>query len=288
LKAREFRYIRPASLAQALEALAQSSGDAVALAGGQSLLTAMNMRLSAPSLLVDIGELEELKGIAERDGVLLIGAGMTHASILEHPLVRRRIPLLVEVGQHIAHVAVRNRGTIGGSLAYSDPAAEWPAAMVALQAELVLASCEGERRINAEDFFIGLLETALRPGELILRVEIPIPDADVRWCFDELARRHGNFALAGLFASAKLDGAKLISPRVVYLGCTDYPKPAQQLMAGLNGVELPLSDEQQKRLVELMRADVAPHDIPGLRGETRFKMAVALTTRVINSLARQQ
>jgi carbon-monoxide dehydrogenase medium subunit len=286
LKAREFRYFRPTSLKQAVEALAQETEEAVPLAGGQSLLTAMNMRLSAPSLLVDIGELDELKGISEHKGMLQIGAGMTHAAILEHPLVRSRIPLLVEVGQHIAHVAVRNRGTIGGSLAYSDPAAEWPATMVALQAILVLASNEGERRVKAEDFFTGLLETALRPGELLLRADIPIPDPSFIWVFDELARRHGNFALAGLFAGAKLEGKKLLSPRIVYLGCTDYPKPAQHLMDGLNGAELPLTDEGW--LSELMRGDVAPHDMPGLRGETRFKMAAALTKRVINSLSRQK
>lgn len=286
MKAREFRYFRPTSLQQAVEALAQEAGESVPLAGGQSLLTAMNMRLSAPSLLVDIGELEELRGIVEQQNSLHIGAGMTHAAILEHPLVRNRIPLLIEVGQHIAHVAVRNRGTVGGSLAYSDPAAEWPATMVALQAMLVLAGHEGQRRVRAADFFTGLLETALRPGELILRVEIPIPDATMVWAFDELSRRHGNFALAGLFAGGKLDGNKLTAPRIVYLGCTDYPKPAQHLMDGLDGTELPLTDE--KRLIELMRADVAPHDMPGLRGETRFKMAVALTKRVINSLSRQK
>ena len=284
MKARNFRYVRPASLAEAVGVLRDSGPEAVVMAGGQSLLAALNMRMSAPSLVVDIGDLPELHGVEEKDGVLRIGSATPHAEILRNSLVRRRIPLMCEACEHIAHVAIRNRGTIGGSLAYADPAAEWPAVMVTLQATFVLASAEGERVLAAQDFFVGLLETALRAGEIITRIDVPIPADGVATAFGELARRHGDFALAGLVATMRLDNGRLVSPRLTYFGCTDHARPARATSHALEGAAWPLVDDAL--FASSLSADLDLTDAPGLRADTRLQMARALTRRVVNSLAR--
>ena len=284
MKARGFRYYRPGSLKEAVHALRDTGPDAVAMAGGQSLLAALNMRLSNPSLIVDIGDLPELQGIEEVDGVVRIGATTRHADILRNAVIGKRVPLICEVGSHIAHAAVRNRGTIGGSLAYADPAAEWPAAMVALQASVILASPRGERVIPAEQFFVGLLETALESDEIIVRVDVPIPASGIITGFGELARRHGDFAIAGLVVCTLIDKHKLIDPRIVYLGCSEYARPAVNMMRALDQMEIPLSNAAN--FADALRKDAPSNDVPGLRGETRQKIAEVLTRRVINSLER--
>lgn len=284
MKARNVRYLRPGSVAAALRALQDAGPDAVPMAGGQSLLAALNMRLSSPTHIVDIGDLAELRGIDEADGVVRIGAATRHAEILRNPVIGNSIPLLCEVGAHIAHIAIRNRGTIGGSLAYADPAAEWPAAMVALEARIIVANTRGERSIAAEDFFVGLLETALQPGELILRIEVPIPSPDMVTGFGELARRHGDFALVGLVVCTRIDQERLVAPRLVYLGCSDHARKAVHVMDALDKAHVPLADAML--YADALRQDMSPSDIPGLRGDTRMKMAEVLTRRVLNSLTR--
>src|SRR5215204_2661866 len=167
MKARNFRYVRASSLDQACRILADV-GEAVPVAGGQSLLAGLNMRLSAPKLLVDIGDLQELMVTSETKSEIRLGALTRHRELLSSDLIRDKLPLLRQAASHIGHVAIRNRGTLGGSLAYADPAAELPACAVALSATLVLGSLAGERQVKAEDFFQGLFETALEPGELIV------------------------------------------------------------------------------------------------------------------------
>jgi FAD binding domain in molybdopterin dehydrogenase len=162
MKARNFRYIRPSSLDQACRILAEGGGDAVPVAGGQSLLAGLNMRLSAPKLLVDIGDLKELTGQSYEGGAVRLGALTRHAELLGSQVLEKHVPLLVRAAAHIGHVAIRNRGTLGGSLAYADPAAELPACAVALGATLALSSVVGEREVKAEDFFKGLFETELK------------------------------------------------------------------------------------------------------------------------------
>ena len=170
MKAASFAYARPGSLAEALELL-QHPG-AKALAGGQSLIPSLNMRLSSPDLLVDIGGLKGLSEIKVSNGTVTIGALVTHAQIERSEAVKRHLPLLAQAVPHIAHPAIRNRGTIGGSLALADPAAEYPACAVALDASMVLEGKQGRRRVKAENFFKALFETDLRPGELLVAVEI--------------------------------------------------------------------------------------------------------------------
>jgi carbon-monoxide dehydrogenase medium subunit len=283
MKARNFRYIRPRSLDHAYRILQAGDGDAVPVAGGQSLLPGLNMRLSAPKLLVDIGDLQELTGIAHSESEVRLGALTKHCDLLRSKIIREQLPLLTQAAAHIGHVAIRNRGTLGGSLAYADPAAELPACSVALDATLVLGGLAGEREVRAEDFFKGLFETDLRAGELILAVKCRMAEHKPRIAFAELARRHGDFALVGLAAVAALEGTKITQARLVYFGCNDHAKLARTVSQAVTGVRLPLADNTA--FEKAVEQDLQPYDTPGLRADTRVHMAKVLTRRVLNSLS---
>jgi carbon-monoxide dehydrogenase medium subunit len=285
MKARNFRYVRAVSLAHAYRILKESGGDAVPIAGGQSLLVGLNMRLSAPKLLVDIGDLKELTGQTLSHGTLRLGALTRHGELLRSELVRKHTPLLAQAAAHIGHVAIRNRGTLGGSLAYADPAAELPACAVALGASLTLGSQEGEREVKAEDFFTGLFETALKPEELIVAVNFPAMQTGASIGFAELARRHGDFALVGLAALATMQGDRIGAARLAYFGCADRAKLARSVSAAVAGLATPLADTSA--IEQAIRTDLAPDDTPGLRADTKLHLATALTRRVLNSLSGQ-
>src|SRR3954469_25717419 len=174
MKASAFSYARATSVANALELLGSHGDKAKVLSGGQSLMPAMNLRLVSPEFIVDIGELAELRGIRVKDNPLTIGALTRHVDLLKSPEIAAYAPLLTEAVAHIAHPAIRNRGTIGGSLAHADPASELPACMVALDASIVLSGPEGERSVKAVDFFKGIYETVLSPQELLIAIELPL------------------------------------------------------------------------------------------------------------------
>ena len=196
MKAPSFAYAKPRTLAEAFDLLERPG--ARILAGGQSLIPSLNLRLSAPELLVDITGLTELRGIALEQDVMRIGTLTTHADIERSAEIRKHLPLLADAVVHVAHPAIRNRGTFGGSVALADPAAEYPACLVALDATIVLRSRDGERMVQAEDFFKGLFEVDLRPGEIVAGAEIPALLKDERSVFSELARRQGDYAIVGL------------------------------------------------------------------------------------------
>jgi carbon-monoxide dehydrogenase medium subunit len=198
LKAPAFAYAKPASLAEALDLAARPG--AKVLAGGQSLIPSLNMRLSAPELLVDVTGIPELAGISLRNGVLRVGALTTHSQVEKSAEIRTHAPLLAQAAPHIAHPAIRNRGTLGGSLALADPAAEYPACAVALDAVFLLKSSRGERQVRAAEFFKGLFETDLKAGEILVAAEFPAARKGDRSVFLELARRHGDYAMIGLAA----------------------------------------------------------------------------------------
>jgi len=201
LKAQSFAYAKPRSLPEAFELLEREG--AKALAGGQSLIPSLNMRLSAPSLLVDLTGLAALRSITLEQGVVRIGALSTHTDLERSAEIRKHVPLLADAVQHVAHPAIRNRGTIGGSIALADPAAEYPACLAALDATIVVRSKDGERLVRAVDFFKGLFEVDLRPGELVTAVEIRALLKDERSAFLELARRQGDYAIVGLAAVSR-------------------------------------------------------------------------------------
>jgi carbon-monoxide dehydrogenase medium subunit len=286
MKARNFRYVRPASLQEAYRMLADAGGEAVPIAGGQSLLAGLNMRLSSPKVLVDIGNLAELTGQSYADGMVRLGALTRHRDLLSSAIVRAHLPLLAEAAPHIGHIAIRNRGTIGGSLAYADPAAELPACAVALGATLVLGSAKGERQVKAEDFFKGLFETDLRAGELIVEVKFPEVPTGTSTGFAELSRRHGDFALVGVAALAVLRAGEIESARIVYFGCIDRARVAASVSAALSGAAVPLEDASP--YAAAIRNDLEPDDTPGLRADTKLHMATVLTRRALNSMVEQR
>jgi len=220
VKAPAVAYAKPRSLAEAFELLERPG--AKALAGGQSLIASLNMRLSSPELLVDLTALDDLQGISLDRGVVRIGALVTHAEIERSDVVREHLPLLAEAVRHIAHPAIRNRGTLGGSLALADPAAEYPACVLAMEGVIFARSSQGQRQIKAADFFKGLFETDLQPGELLAAVEITAQLKDERSVFLELARRRGDYATVGLAAFAT-NGTK----RLAYFGAADRAVLAQ-------------------------------------------------------------
>ena len=197
MKPRAFDYKRAASVEEACRLLA-GSGDARVIAGGQSLVPMMNLRLVSPELLVDICGLDELRTVTLTDEALHIGALVRHRQVETDPLVARHVPLLASAVRHVAHQAVRNRGTLGGSLCHADPAAEFPACMLVLEATMHVASATAERYVAAGDFFHGMFATALEPGEMLTGVSIPLGPARDPAAIHELSRRHGDLALAGI------------------------------------------------------------------------------------------
>ena len=242
MKPAPFEYLAPDSLDAALDLLARSGGEAKLLAGGQSLIPVMNFRLAQPSLLVDLNRLRDLDGLREDGGGLRIGAMTRQRRLERDPLVARLAPLLCEAVPFIAHPQIRNRGTVGGSLAHADPAAELPAVAVALDARLRLQSARGERWVEARDFFAGLFATVLEPDEMLVEVALPPPPPNTGWAFLEVARRHGDYAQVGIAARVTLDDAGLCrEARLVYLSVGDGPVEAREAARMLAGTDL--SDE---------------------------------------------
>ncbi|HUJ87035.1 MAG TPA: xanthine dehydrogenase family protein subunit M [Burkholderiales bacterium] len=235
MKAPSFAYARPDSLREALELLARHGEAARVLAGGQSLLASLNMRLSSPELLVDITGLGELSGIRVRNGALCIGALTRHCEIERSAEVARHLPLLAQAVAHVAHVAIRNAGTLGGSLALADPAAEYPACALALDATLVIAGAGGERRVAARDFFRALYSTALGPDELLLAAEFPLSAPGYRSAFLELARRQGDYAIVGVAAHGRIVRGTISDLRLAYLGVGATAVRARRAAAALEG-----------------------------------------------------
>jgi len=266
LKAPSFAYARPRSVAEAFE-LVQRPGAKV-LAGGQSLIPALNMRLSEPELLVDIAELP-FKEISLEQGVLRIGALVTHSQIEKSAEIARHVPLLAEAVKHVAHPAIRNRGTIGGSIALADPAAEYPACMVALDASIVVAGRDGERLVRAQEFFKGLFEVDLAPGELVIAVELPAQLKDQRSVFLELARRHGDYAIIGLAAY------KGKSTRFVFCGAGATPVLARRASQS--------ADLQEAR--KLLEQDLDPPADLYNSSATKLHLAKVLLERAWNRLS---
>ncbi len=237
MKPAPFHFVAPDSLEAALEALQQHGGEAKVLAGGQSLIPAMNFRVMQPAVLVDLNRIKPLQFIRPTDeGGLRIG-GMTRHSAVEHAIVvADRAPLLHETMPHIAHPQIRNRGTIGGSLAHADPAAELPVIAVALGARLKLERASGERWVEAQDFFQFLFTTDLQPDEVLTEIEIPPFPDDAGWAFIEFARRKGDYALAGVATWLRLDPeGRIREARLVFLNLGDIPVNATQAAEILQG-----------------------------------------------------
>lgn len=252
MKPAVFDYVRPKSPQEAVQSLA--GAQAKVLAGGQSLVPLMNFRLNRPELVVDINDMDGLSGIIDHATHLVIGALVRHQQLVDDAVVAERLPVLSRAAQHIGHWAIRNRGTIGGSLAHADPASELPAVLTALGGTVIVQSAQGQRRIPADEFLLGYFTTSLERNELIVEVELPIPEGRVG--FSEVVRRPGDFALVGALAERSARGGS-----VTWFGVGGLPQrfpielwPAgvqerRSLLAELAGALELQPDEEYKRIV---------------------------------------
>ncbi len=233
------------------------------------------MRLSAPELLVDINGLKNLGGIAKKGKYVEIGALARHAQVENSDVVAKHAPLIALAMPHIGHPAIRNRGTFGGSIAFADPAAELPACLLALGGEVDIAGPRGKRKVKADAFFKGLFETALRPQEIITAIRIPAADKKTRVGFAELARRHGDYAIVGLAASAQADGKKLVDVRLAFFGVGDTPVRAKRAEAALadGGVD-----------AALKALELEPNDDVQATAKVKKHLAGVLLRRVAGQL----
>jgi aerobic carbon-monoxide dehydrogenase medium subunit len=282
MKAPRFAYARPASVADALALLAQYKGEARVLAGGQSLAPMLNFRVAAPKLLVDINRIAALSGIAVTKDCVRIGAMTRHAELERSPEIARRLPLLAQALPHIAHPAVRNRGTFGGSCALADPAAELPACALALDATFVVAGQEGERRVPAAEFFTGMYATALDPDEILTAAEFPLPKPGCASAFGELARRHGDYALAGVAAHGLVRDGRLFDLRVVLFGVEDKPVRTAQFEHALEG--RPANAESVAAALAKLDADLRPRADLHVSARTKLHLAKVLAGRVLGTM----
>ena len=283
MKSPAFDFVRADSIDHVHALLAQHGDDARVLAGGQTLLATLNMRLSQPALLVDIGGLQSLRSITVSGNTLRIGALTRHVDIEDSALVAQHAPLLAQAAPHIAHRAIRNRGTFGGALAYADPAAEWPACVLALGGTLVLASTKGERRVAAQDYFQGLFATARRDDELLVACELPCVTANQRQHFDELARRHGDYAVAGLAACAQWRSGALQDVRLAFLSLGDRPLRAHAAEAILQAG--PLTAARVDQADAALRSELDPFADLTHSAATKKQLAATLMRRALQRLA---
>ncbi len=281
MKAPRFSYVRAQSVDHALKLLDEHGEDGRILAGGQSLMPTLNMRLSQPDVLIDINRLDDLKGISLDGDTVRVGALTRHVEVLKSDIVKEHLPLIAEAMPFVAHVAVRNRGTIGGSVALSDPAAEMPACILALGATVVLQSVNGTREVAADDYFKGLYETERRDNELLTEIRIPSQKSDRVSVFLELARRHGDFAIAGVCAYGTVSGKKIEDMRLVYFASEDRPVVGANAIAALNGKEW--SDETKDAVCAALENDLDP--MANLHGSAAMKMHLqkVLTGRAIDA-----
>jgi carbon-monoxide dehydrogenase medium subunit len=281
MKAAAFAYARATSVSNALELLGAHGDRAKVLSGGQSLMPAMNLRLISPELIVDIGEIAELRGITVTGDMVRIGALMRHVDLLRSAA---HAPLLTDAIAHIAHPAIRNRGTIGGSLAHADPASELPACMVALNAIIIIRGQAGERRIAASDFFTGIYETALSAQELLVAVELPAARKNSVHFFHEFARRHGDYAIAGLAAQAIVEGDVIADLRLAFFAVGDRPilaKAAEKLVK--TAITAAILSEASTALGD----ELDPHDDQQASASMRRHLAKVLLARCVSALLRR-
>ncbi len=283
MKPAPFAYVRAQTLGQVFDLLDEHGDDARILAGGQSLMATLNMRLSAPEVLIDINHIEGLSGIELMGGKVRIGALARHSEVAASPIIAEHAPLVAKAMPHIAHQAIRNRGTFGGSIAFADPAAELPAVTRAVGADFVLQSRSGTRTVAANDFFLGLFETARQPDEILIAAEIPVIPANEKAAFTELARRHGDYAIIGVAAQASVNGGSFSDMRLAFFGAGDRPILALAANAALEGK--PYSDAAVAAAQDALDADLDPME--DLNGPAAMKMHLArvITARVLAELA---
>jgi CO/xanthine dehydrogenase FAD-binding subunit len=283
MKPPRFHYCAPHMLDEALALLDQNSEDTKVLAGGQSFVPLLNMRLASPTYVVDINHITELHYIEQEDGYLAIGATVRQRQVERSVLVQDRLPLLIEVIKHIGHMQIRNRGTVVGSVAHADPAAELPALLTCLNGEVLVQSIHGERVIKAEEFFTGYLSTAIKPGEMLTEVRFPLITPEAGWAFLEFARRSGDYALVG--AAAVLNPAAdhhCMSARIAYLGIAGAPIRGYDVEAALVGTTL---DEAALNAAAQASSMLVSDDMGDVHATVEYRRVLTgeLTKRVLRT-----
>ncbi len=257
MKPPKFAYLRPQTLAEAVKALHAADGDGKVIAGGQSLIPMLNFRLLNPGVLIDINRIAELDFVRVRaDGGLDIGALTRHHTLETADIVRERFPVLHAAMQHVAHLAIRNRGTIGGSITHADPAAELPLMMLLLDAQISLVSSRGARELEAQEFFLGPLTSAVEEDEIVTQIRLPGLPQGAGWAFEEVARRSGDFALAAVGVVLHVDAGRVVEARVGVMGVGDVAQrmfEAETILFGQTCDESTLDDA-----VASVRAGVEP------------------------------
>ncbi|WP_127092251.1 FAD binding domain-containing protein [Aquabacter cavernae] len=282
MKARAFSYERPRTVEEARAAFLAVDGDASYISGGQSLVPALAMRLQAPAVLVDLSGIADLRGVELQGETLRIGALTRHADALTHPLIARHAPLLNAAAPFVAHPAIRNRGTLGGSVSLADPASEFPAMMLAMGAQMEIFGEDGFRRVPADDYFIDLYQTALEPGDILTALYVPSVGPHHRWAFDELARRRGDYAMVGAGILAHMDGALVESARIALFSVGSTPVRAPGAEAALAGRLL-----DAKTIADAQRAlddDLDPPDDEHIPAAMRRHLARVLLGRLLQRL----
>ena len=283
MKPAPFAYVRADTLDDVFQVLDQHGDGARVLAGGQSLMATLNMRLSTPEVLVDIGRVTGLAGIEDAGDTIRIGAMTRHVEVEISDRVADHAPLLASAMPHIAHPAIRNRGTFGGSIAFADPAAELPACSVALGARMSIAGRDGTRTVEADAFFRGLYETAVGPGEILTAVEVPKIAPGWKSGFMELARRHGDYAIIGLASHVEVMGGRFGGGRLVFFGVGDRPSSAVRTTALLEGETW--SDALAARLADELKEELDPFEDLNADAAMRRHLAGVLVKRTLAPLA---
>jgi CO/xanthine dehydrogenase FAD-binding subunit len=280
MKPAKFEYVAPTTLDAAVEALAAADGEGKVLAGGQSLLPLLNFRMARPAVLVDLNGIEDLSFIELRHDSVAIGAMTRHREIEHSPLIASRLPVMSAAMRHVAHLAIRNRGTIGGSLSHADPAAELPMMAMFYGATLTVQGPAGRRTVEAKDFFVDALTNCLKPEDIVVEIEFPILQHD-GWAFEEVARRFGDFALASIAVSIRRGKSGIENARVAVMGVADTPLRLDGVEKHL--CEIEVDDRTPDRFSELVTTTVTPNSDLHASAEYRKHLLGELAKRAMRT-----
>ena len=278
MKPASFDYVSPLTVDAAIAALVAAKGEGKVLAGGQSLLPLMNFRMTRPAVLVDLNGIQGLSYIEARGDRIAIGAMTRHRDLERSSLIASKLPVMSAAMRHVAHLAIRNRGTIGGSLSHADPAAELPMLSTFYDARISIQGPAGRRTVAAEAFFVDALTNCLEPEEIVVEVEFPVLDHD-GWAFEEVARRFGDFALASIAVSVRRERSRLKDARVAVMGVADTPLRLREAEEALVAMEL--DDGAPVRFSELVVAKVSPHDDLHASADYRRHLLAQLSRRAL-------
>ncbi|WP_166299846.1 MULTISPECIES: FAD binding domain-containing protein [unclassified Bradyrhizobium] len=280
MKPAQFDYVVPSTVEAAVEALVAANGEGKVLAGGQSLMPLLNFRMARPTVLVDLNRIEGLSYIEDRGDRIAIGALTRHRELEHSPLIAAKLPVIAAAMRHVAHLAIRNRGTIGGSLSHADPAAELPMLATFYDAEILVQGPSGRRRITPKEFFVDALTNCLEPEEIVVEVAFPILKQD-GWAFEEVARRFGDFALASIAVSVLRGPSGLAAARVAVMGVADTPRRLKEAEEEL--IALELDDRMPDRFSEIVVSQVSPNDDLHASADYRRHLLAQLAKRALQT-----